>query len=137
MVCGQRVRYRGYIKLYGIGKGRFSTLSSAARNHDEFCPYDARFIRKGKQVPSLKREKIHHFLLGLYEDVAEHIPDGLNSNKRPRHAPLKMDPSNLKRDEVKHLPAASINDYLRQCQASIKDDTISRKLFCQVSRPRI
>ena len=130
--CGQVMCYRGYMKLMGIGKNRFSVLSKAARAGETNCPYDARFIPRGQQPPSEKRSRIHQFLLELYEDVAEYIPDGLNSNKRPRHGELKIDPGNMDRSDIRHLPAASINDYFRQCKASLKDETISRKLFCRV-----
>ena len=129
--CGQVVCYRGYMKLMGIGKNRFSVLSTAARKGETNCPYDGRYVPRGQQVPSEKRSRIHQFLLELYEDVAEFIPDGLNSNKRPRHGELKIDPGNI--SEIRHLPAASISDYFRQCKSSLNDESISRKLFCRVS----
>ena len=111
---------------------RFSVLSPAVRDGETNCPYDGRYIPRGQQPPSEKRTQIHQFLLGLWEDVAEPIPDGLNSNKRPRHGDMKIDPGDMTRAEIRHLPAASISDYFRQCQASLKDETISRKLFCRV-----
>ena len=129
-VCGSTVCGRGFMLMIGIGKGRFQTLAHAARNGEDHCPFDSRYIPKGPRVSDPRREKVHQFLLGLYDDVAEHIPDKLNSNKRPRRAPLKLDPANMDRSTIKHLPAGSINDYFRQCKASIKDETLSRKLFC-------
>jgi hypothetical protein len=69
----------------------------------------------------------------MYTNVAEVIPDGLNSNKRPRHGKGKIDSRNMDRKKIKHLPPASISDYHRQCQAAAKDTSISRKLFCTVS----
>ena len=120
------------MKMMGIGKHRFMTLSTAARNQQEHCPFDLRFIPKGPQNLSLKRQKVHGFLLELYEELAEPIPDGWNSNKRPRRGHMKLDPSTLRRDKIKHLPAGSIADYWRQCKASIKDETVSKKLFSDV-----
>ena len=77
------------MKLVGLGKFRFKTLNGAARRGEEHCPYDGRYVVKGKRVPSEKWEKIHGFLMKLYLEVAEAIPDGLNSNKRPRHGHKK------------------------------------------------
>ena len=132
-LLGQLLCYRGFCKLLGIGKGRFSTLSKACRA-GEGCPFDPRFIPKGQQPASEKRDLVFQFLSDLYHDVGEFIPDGLNSNKRPRHGTAKIDPKDMPRDAIKHLPAASISDYHRQCKDQLKDQSISRKLFCQVSR---
>ena len=131
-VCGQTVCAKAFMVMLGIGKSRFNTLAAAARNHEE-CPFDLRYIPRGEQSPDPRRSKVHEFLLGLYEDVAEHIPDKWNSNKRPRHGILKRDPQDLKRENLKHLPAGSINDYFRQCKNHLNDESISRKLFCSVS----
>ena len=118
------------MKLVGLGKFRFKTLNGAARRGEEHCPYDGRYVVKGKRVPSEKWEKIHGFLMKLYLEVAEAIPDGLNSNKRPRHGHKKTDAPSLDRREMRHLPHGSINDYWRQCQAALPDLLVSRKLFC-------
>ena len=91
-----------------IGKQRFQTLRSAVRRGDQYCPYDGRFIAKDKKTPSESREKVHDFLQSLYEESAEVIPDGLNSNKRPRQGVHKLDGKEMKRDAIKHLPPAIV-----------------------------
>ncbi|CAK9081705.1 unnamed protein product, partial [Durusdinium trenchii] len=83
---GQRVCNKAFHRLLSIGKERFQKLRASVRNGDEYCPYDARYIPKGKQPPSPARQLVFDFLHGLYEESAEVIPDGLNSNKRPRQA---------------------------------------------------
>lgn len=119
------------MKLLGVGKTRFHTLSYAARTGSQFCPYDLRFTPKGKRsVQSEKREKVHAFLTQLYEQTAEFIPDGLNSNKRPRRGTSKFDRPDLNRDSIKHLPYGTINDYFKQCVAAHPGLGIGRKLFC-------
>jgi len=120
------------MKMFGVGKRRFSTLNRAARNGQEHCPYDGRYIARGKPTMTLQREKVHGFLSRLYVEAAEHIPDGLNSNKRPRHGIKKLDDVSMDRTKIKHLPYGSINDYFRQCVAACPDVAISRKLFCDV-----
>ena len=81
-------------------------------------------------MQSEKREKVHAFLTQLYQQTAEFIPDGLNSNKRPRRGNLKFDRPDLNRDSIKHLPYGTINDYYKQCVAAHPDLGIGRKLFC-------
>ena len=119
------------MKMMGIGKRRFNTLRTAVRSGEQFCPYDSRYIKTGPKTPSEKYKKVYNYLMEMYSNVAEVIPDGLNSNKRPRHGKGKIDSKNRK--NIKHLPPASISDYHRQCQAAAKDTSISRKLFCTVS----
>lgn len=70
------------------------------------------------------------FLTQLYEQTAEFIPDGLNSNKRPRRGTSKFDRPDLNRDSIKHLPYGTINDYFKQCVAAHPGLGIGRKLFC-------
>lgn len=118
------------MKITGVGKNRFSTLNAAARNGDEHPPYDARFVIRGQQPASPEREIVHHFLMQLYLHSAEHIPDKLNSNKRPRHAPKKFDSPNMDRNQLKHLPNGSITEYWQQCVAANPGVHIGRKLFC-------
>jgi len=106
------------------------TLNSAARKGEQYCPYDGRYMAKGKRlVMSSTREKVHAWLMQLYEQVAESIPDGLNSNKRPRQGDKKRDNPNLNRETIKHLPYGTINDYYNQCVAAYPDLKIGRKLF--------
>lgn len=70
--------------------------------------------------------------MDMYNNVAEHIPDGLNSNKRPRQGKFKLDDPNMDRSSIRHLPPGSISEYHKQCQNAVKDESISRKLFCSV-----
>ena len=121
------------MKMMGIGKRRFNTLGKAVRSGEQFCPYDTRYIKRGPDTPTEKYKKVYDYLMEMYTNVAEVIPDGLNSNKRPRHGKGKIDSRNMDRKKIKHLPPASISDYHRQCQAAAKDTSISRKLFCTVS----
>ncbi|CAL1127223.1 unnamed protein product [Cladocopium goreaui] len=123
--------------MMGIGKRRFHILNTAARKRETFAPFDLRFSpNRGRTIISEKRQQVFDFLHELWENVAEPIPDGLNSNKRPRHGNDKCDPKNMCRENIKHLPAGSINDYHRQCQAALKDMSVSRKLFCLVMPPK-
>ena len=133
-LLGQLLCRRGYQQMMGIGKRRFHILNTAARKRETFAPFDLRFSpNRGRTIISEKRQQVFDFLHELWENVAEPIPDGLNSNKRPRHGNDKCDPKNMCRENIKHLPAGSINDYHRQCQAALKDMSVSRKLFCLVS----
>lgn len=65
--------------------------------------------------------------------AAEHIPDGINSNKRPRQGAHKLD-GDISRAEIKHLPHGSIRDYWQQCCLANPHHKISRKLFSSVLR---
>lgn len=127
---GNPVCNRAFMMLFAIGKYRFKTLNGAARKGEEFCPFDGRYVIRGNRAPSTKWEKVHGFLMRLYLEVAEPIPDGLNSNKRPRHGSKKFDAANLDRSQMRHLPFGTINDYWRQCMAALPDLDVSRKLFC-------
>ena len=120
------------MKMMGIGKHRFEVLAKAARDPEcQHCPYDPRYVPTGPKPSSEKRARVYDFLLELYDQVAESIPDGLNSNKRPRRGLLRTDPESMQRETIKHLPAGSINDYWRQCKASLRDESVSRKLFSE------
>ena len=131
-ICGQLVCHNGYMKMMGIGKHRFSVIGQAVRRGDAYCPFDLRYIPRTPKKPSPKWTKVYDYLMEMYTNVAEVIPDGLNSNKRPRQGKFKIDNPNMDRTRIKHLPSGSINEYHKQCQAAVKDDSISRKLFCSV-----
>ena len=120
---------KAFIKLTGLGKYRFSTLSCAARRGEQQCPYDGRYMIKEKKAPSPAWEAVHSFLTGLWMDVAEPIPDGLNSNRRPRSGSSKRDAPDLDRSQLKHLPHASITEYWKQCADAFPHLHIGRKLF--------
>ena len=131
---GQEICNKGFIKLTGIGKQRFANLSQAVRQGLEFAPLDRRFFPKGPGKQSAKREAVHHFLHTLWEQAAENLPDQghSSSNKRPRQGIYKFDPKGMCRDQIRHLPAGKIMDYLRLCRLELKEMTISKKLFCSV-----
>ena len=131
-ICGQLVCHNGYMKMMGIGKHRFSVIGQAVRRGDAYCPFDLRYIPRTPKKPSPKWTKVYDYLMEMYTNVAEVIPDGLNSNKRPWQGKFKIDNPNMDRTRIKHLPSGSINEYHKQCQAAVKDDSISRKLFCSV-----
>jgi hypothetical protein len=120
------------MKMMGIVKHRFSVIGQAVRRGDTYCPFDLRYIPRIPKKPSPKYTKVYDYLMEMYTNVAEVIPDGLNSNKRPRQGKFKIDNPNMDRTRIKHLPSGSINEYHKQCQAAVKDDSISRKLFCSV-----
>ena len=56
-VCGSTVCGRGFMLMIGIGKGRLQTLAHAARNGEDHCPFDSRYIPKGPRVSDPRREK--------------------------------------------------------------------------------
>ena len=132
---GEPVCNRGFMRLAGVGKTRFRTLSSAAQKGREFCPYDGRYVVRDKPARSEAWEAVHGFLTQLYTESAEPIPDGINSNKRPRQGDKKIDSLTLDRSKIKHLPYGSIADYWRQCVAAHPTLKIGRKLFCSDIRP--
>lgn len=123
---------RGFMKLVAIGKTRFHTLSQSVRRGDTLCPFDLRSAPREKKTPSGKRQLVHDFLMSLYLHAAEPIPDGLNSNKRPRRGAWKLDPPNLDRSGIRHLPPGSFSDFYRQCVASHPTAGIGRNLFNSV-----
>lgn len=129
----QRVCNRAWMRLVGLGKSRFQLLWGAVRKGND-CTYDGRYIPRGPdQVPSDAKSKVHSFLSTLWEQMAEPLPDGINSNKRPRQSCYKIDPPSMSRDLIRHLPCGSISDYHRQCMA-VHGDSISRKLFATASQ---
>ena len=129
---GHPVCNSAFRKLMAIGKGRFARMKAATRKGEPFCPYDARYIPRGKQAPSDKRVAVHQFLTKLYTEVAEVIPDGLNSNKRPRQGSNRFD-RQMDRSQIKHLPPGSIHEYYLQCKASLPHLSVSKKLFTAVA----
>ena len=131
---GYLVCNRGFRILMGIGQGRFARMRAASRAGEKFPPFDARYIARGKKPPSEARSKVHGFLSKLYYETAEFIPDGLNSNKRPRQGDNRRD-REMDRTKIKHLPPASIGDYHLQCVAALPEIKVSKKLFVSVSRP--
>lgn len=128
-LLGQQLCRRGYMKLLSFGKTRFHKMRAAIRTGAEHCPYDARYIKKGPRPPSAAWMACHDFLMKLWLESAERIPDGLNSRKRPRQGLNKLDHPNMNRSQIKHLPPGSIRDYWKQCQSCNGGHTISRKLF--------
>lgn len=122
---------KGFIKLIGIGKRRFTNLSQAVDQGLEFAPLDRRFMPREPGKQSVKREAVHDFLYELWEQAAETLPDQghTSSNKRPRQGKFKYDSPNMSRCEIRHLPPGKFMDYLRLCRAEHPDYVISKKLF--------
>lgn len=132
--CGQPMCNKGWMAMTGIGKQRFATLRTAVRQGAEHCPFDSRYILRGKQPLSEAQEKVYDFLQELYTESAEKLPDAANSNKRPRQGDQRLDAKGLDRSAIRHLPPGSINEYHNLCLAANPGVSISRKLFC--SEPR-
>ena len=128
-LLGHPVCNLGVLKLLALGKGRFRKMKVAIQNGESFCPFDMRFTPRPPKLPSETRQLVYHFLMTLYTEAAEPIPDGLNSNKRPRQGLHRFDPKTMDRRSMKHLPHGSIMDYFRQCQAHHPGTKIGLKLF--------
>ena len=125
---------KGMQKLLASGKQRFFKMRQAKLSGEAYCPYDMRFAPRDPKLPSPTRESVYHFLMKLYTEVGEAIPDGLNSNKRPRRGKEhRIDPPEMDRTALRHLPHASIRDYHRQCQAQNPEEKIGIKLFSSVA----
>ena len=131
-LLGHTVCNRGFMRLVGIGKSRFRTISKAINEGLVRCPMDARFLPKEPKPQSPKRQAVWDYLWALYEQAAERLPDGntVHSNKRPRQGAFKYDDPSMSRDEVRHLPPGTFADYLRLCRSELPDYKISRQLFC-------
>lgn len=133
---GFSVCNKAFIRLLGIGKSRFGSLRKAVVSGQEYCPFDLRYGSKGPKIRSHTRECVHEFLTKLYLEVAEPIPDGINSNRRPRQGRYKLDRPNLDRSAIRHVPYGSISDYHRQCQLDYPAQKIGRKLFSAAPKPK-
>ena len=120
---------KAFMTLFGLGKGRFRTLHGAVARGEELPPLDQRFVPRGAQPLSDKAERVHQFLQKIYLELAEFLPDGINSNKRPRQRPFLHDRPEMRRSELKHLPPGSVSEYHQQCQAQNPGVSISKKLF--------
>ena len=130
-MLGQSVCIKGYMKLLGVGKHRFATISKAVNEGQDRCPLDQRFLPKEKPPQSVKRQAVYEYLHSLYEQAAERLPDGnaSHSNKRPRQGRRKYDDAEMCRNEVRHLPPGTFMEYLRLCRLELTDFKISRQLF--------
>ena len=125
---------KGMQKLLALGKQRFQKMRSAKISGQKHCPFDMRFAPHEKRLPSETRQLVYQFLMKLYTEVAEAIPDGLNSNKRPRRgAEYRFDPVDMDRTALRHLPHASIRDFHRQCESENPGKRIGIKLFSDVT----
>ena len=127
------------MRLVGIGKSRFMTITKAIAEGLERPPMDQRFLPREGKPQSVKRQAVHDFLYALYEQSAECLPDQSNSssNKRPRQGCYKYDNPQMSRDEVRHLPPGRFMDYLRLCRLENPDFNISRQLFSSVGDSNI
>ena len=125
---------RGFCRLLGIGKGRFSTLSKSVRAGDRVAPMDGRYVMRGPRKQSHKRGLVHDFLHNLWLTTGESLPDSghSSSNKRPRQGLYKVDHPELDRKMLRHLPPGKFADYHRLCVAEHPSEKISRKLFISV-----
>ena len=121
----------GFKKLLSVGSGRLETMLAAARDGAEEAPYDLRYLHRGCNAElSQKRALVHQYLTQLYNEVAEPMPDGMNSRKRPRHGELRQDPKDLDRSAIKHLPPGTFAEYHSQFEACHPGVKVSSKLFC-------
>ncbi|CAL1148299.1 unnamed protein product [Cladocopium goreaui] len=64
---GKPVCNKGFMKLVGIGKYRFNTLSLAARNGEQFCPYD------GPELSFLSSGHSHEDIDALFSLLRAHL----------------------------------------------------------------
>ena len=134
LFLGEQVCNRGFLALMGVGKQRFAKMHKAVATGSEQCPFDLRCVPRARGPASDKRQKVHDFLMFLYETAAESLPDNMNSNRRPRQASRKIDPVNLDRSKVRHLPPGTYHDYLRLLRAQNPTEKFSYKLFADVPR---
>ena len=127
------------MRLLGIGKHRFTSITKAIKSGLERPEMDSRFLPREEKPQSVKRQAVLDFLHALYEQSAERLPDGnsSNSNKRPRQGVYKYDDATVSRDEVRHLPPGTFQDYLRLCRLELSSFKVSRQLFSSVSASRI
>ena len=99
----------------------------------ELPPHDLRFVKKSNaQIPDVKHAAVFEYLQGLYDKVAEPLPDSHRCTKRPRFREYKFDGPINETKPPKQLPPGSFADYHRLCQDQLKDMTISYKLFATV-----
>ena len=73
---GHSLCNKGFMKVFGIGKGRFRTLFRAAKAGKDACPFDNRYVVRGLQPMTPAAELIHGFLTKLYLEQAEHLLTG-------------------------------------------------------------
>ena len=136
MFLGFPICNRGFCKLLGIGKGRFSTLSKSVKEGSLVAPTDGRFFPKGPCKQSHKRSLVYDFLHQLWLTTGESLPDSghSSSRKRPRQQNYRFDSKAADKKQVRHLPPGKFADYHRLCVAEHPDAQISRKLFISATR---
>ncbi|CAK9094365.1 FO synthase subunit 1, partial [Durusdinium trenchii] len=75
---GKKVCVSAWKKLHALGTGRFNRLVAAARAGEIVAPVDLRYLSKGlpaQNSNNSSRTRIVSFLRGIYESVAETLPD--------------------------------------------------------------
>ncbi|CAK9105260.1 Modification methylase ScrFIA, partial [Durusdinium trenchii] len=134
-LLGHTVCNRGFMRLVGIGKSRFRTISKAINEGLVRCPMDARFLPKEPKPQSPKRQAVWDYLWALYEQAAERLPDGntLHSNKRPRQGAFKYDHPSMSRDEVwmqdfQHRLRLRQQSHHARCSICVRHRLIIRRL---------
>ena len=136
-LLGHPMCNKGFMRLLGIGKGRFRGFMDATRHGHETCPLDGRYMPGSPKKQSEKRAAVYDWLHNLYTTAGETLPDSnhTSSNKRPRHGKFKFDDENMDRSKLRHLPPGKFSDYFRLCSSDLNDIKISRKLFVTVGNP--
>eukprot|EP00435_Cladocopium_sp_Y103_P026275 s1851_g6.t1 len=104
---GKRVCVAAWKKLHALGSGRFGRLIAAARKGEAVAPLDLRYLQKG--VPKRgnaggdeTRGRVVTFLRGIYESVAETLPDVRDEG---------FDDVDAAADKVAQLPQAELDPY--------------------------
>lgn len=119
--------------LVGLGSDRLVKIARSVVDGKELPPHDLRFVKKSNtQIPDVKHAAVFEYLQGLYDKVAEPLPDSHRCTKRPRFREYKFDGPINETKPPKQLPPGSFADYHRLCQDQLKDMTISYKLFATV-----
>ncbi len=119
--------------LVGLGSDRLVKIARSVVDGKELPPHDLRYVKKSNaKIPDAKHAAVFEYLQGLYDKVAEPLPDAHRCTKRPRFREFKYDGTPNEMKPPKQLPPGTFADYHRLCQDHLKDMTISYKLFATV-----
>lgn len=126
---------RGFCRLLGIGKTRFSTLSKSVRAGDRVAPLDGRYLPRGPGKQSHKRSLVYDFLHNLWLTTGESLPDAghSSSNKRPRQGSYKLDSPALDRKKLRHLPLENLPIIIGSASPSIHRRIYQGNCFYQLA----
>ena len=127
VLMGRPICRGAYQALLGIGQTKLKSIYSAIIAGQQSPPLDMRYISKPLACPSEARSNIVSYLQGLYDSVAETLPDKLDELCKHGEVSVKTGPSSVQTEADPYALKVKIGQTTYPTLVGV-DESQSRKI---------